>query len=61
MLVTPWGSTTRVKPVQPSKAEPPISVTLPGMVTLVRTVQPWNAPLQMLVTPLSITTDWMYS
>jgi hypothetical protein len=43
MLVTVLGSDILVRPVQLSKAEAPMLVTLPGIVTLVRIVQPENA------------------
>lgn len=48
-----------VMPVQPEKAESPISVTLSGILTEVRLVQPENAEGKILVIPSSILTDVM--
>ena len=55
MLVTLFGISTEVRPVQLEKAEEPMLVTLFGIVTEVRLVQPENAPSPMLVTLLGIT------
>jgi hypothetical protein len=41
---------TLVRPVQPENADPPIEITLAGMVTLVRPVQPENADSPIEVT-----------
>ena len=46
-----------VRFVQPEKAEPPMLVTLLGIVILVRSVQPEKALRPMLVTLLGIVTD----
>ena len=43
MLVTLSGIVMDVKPVQPSKAEPPMLVTLSGMVMDVKPAQPQKA------------------
>ena len=56
MLVTLTGIVTLVKPLQPSKAPPPMLVTLFGIVILVKPLQPSKAKEPMLVTLLPIVT-----
>ena len=46
---------TEVRLLQPEKADPPILVTLLGMVTEVRLLQPRKVDVPMLVTLLGIT------
>jgi hypothetical protein len=48
------GIVMLVKPVQPSKANDPMLVTLEGIVMLVNPVQPEKASPPMLVTPEGI-------
>ena len=48
---------TEVRPVQPSKALPPIVETELGMVTEVRPVQPSKALYPILMTELGIVTE----
>ena len=48
---------TLVRPVQPQKAHPPITVTSAGMVTLVRPVQPEKTSHLITVTPSGMVTS----
>ena len=51
-MVRPLGRVTLLKLVQSRKADPPMKVTLSGMTTVVRLVQPMKAPALMVVTGL---------
>ena len=44
MYVTPSGIVTLVRLAQPENASDPISVTLPGISTFTKPLQPENAP-----------------
>ena len=56
MFTTPLPIATFVSPLQPENAEPPILLTLSGIVMLVKLVQPRNTEPPILVTPSGITT-----
>ena len=46
-----------VKPLQPTKADIPIEVTLLGIMTEVKLVQEWKASLPIDVTPFPMMTE----